>query len=48
MSLFQRVRNVLRRKADLKEELQSHLRMAVADRVSRGEEESSARKEVMR
>ena len=48
MSLFQRLRNVLRRKADLKEELQSHLRMAVADRVARGEKESEARKEAMR
>ena len=48
MSLFQRLRNVLRRKADLKEELQSHLRMAVADRVARGEKETDARREAMR
>ncbi len=48
MSLFQRLRNAFRRRADLNEELQSHLRMAVADRVARGEKETDARKEVMR
>src|SRR3954464_1332682 len=48
MSVFQSLRNAFRRKADLNEELQSHLRMAVADRVERGERESDARREVMR
>jgi predicted permease len=48
MSLFQRLRKLLRRKADLNEELQSHLRMAVADRVARGETETDARREAVR
>ena len=38
----------LRRKADLNEELESHLRMAVADRVARGESAEDARREAMR
>src|ERR1700722_3788369 len=36
------------RKADLNEELESHLRMAVADRVARGESAGDARREAMR
>ena len=42
------VRNLLGRKADLNEELESHLRMAVADRVARGESPEDARREAMR
>ena len=38
----------LRRKADLSEELESHLRMAVADRVARGESPAEARRAAMR
>jgi predicted permease len=38
----------LRRKADLSEELESHLRMAVADRVARGESPVEARRAAMR
>src|SRR5450631_547876 len=38
----------LRRKADLSEELESHLRMAVADRVDRGESPAEARRAAMR
>jgi macrolide transport system ATP-binding/permease protein len=38
----------LRRKADLSEELESHLRMAVADRVARGEAPAEARRAAMR
>jgi hypothetical protein len=38
----------LRRKADLAEELESHLRMAVADRVARGESPAEARRAAMR
>jgi len=40
--------NMLRGKADLTEELESHLRMAVADRVARGESPDYARKEALR
>jgi predicted permease len=36
------------RKADLSEELESHLRMAVADRVARGEPPAEARRAAMR
>ncbi len=39
---------MLRRKDDLSEELESHLRMAVADRVARGEAPEEARRAVMR
>jgi macrolide transport system ATP-binding/permease protein len=38
----------LRRKADLSEELESHLRMAAADRVARGESPAEARRAAMR
>jgi predicted permease len=38
----------LRRKADLSEELESHLRMAVADRVARGESPAEARRAAKR
>jgi macrolide transport system ATP-binding/permease protein len=37
----------LRRKSELTEEIESHLRMAVADRVARGESPADARKAVM-
>src|SRR5271168_3725151 len=37
-----------RRNADLNEELESHLRMAVAERVARGESADDARREAMR
>lgn len=36
------------RKKDLKDEIESHLRMATADRVARGEEPETARREAMR
>ena len=38
----------LGRKDDLTEELESHLRMAVADRVARGESPAEARRAAMR
>ena len=34
----------LRRKSDLKEEIESHLNMAIADRVARGQSPADARK----
>ena len=37
-----------KRKTDLSEEIDSHVRMAVADRVARGESAEDARREVMR
>ena len=37
-----------RRKTDLSEEIESHLRMAAADRVARGESPETARREAMR
>ena len=39
---------IFKRKAELNEELESHLRMAVADRVARGESADGARREAMR
>ena len=42
------LRKILRRKNELTEELDSHLRMAVADRVARGESSEEARKSVSR
>ncbi len=45
MKIFGRI---FRRKAELNEELESHLRMAVADRVARGESAEDARREAMR
>src|SRR5580658_8198635 len=44
MRLFQWAR----RKADLVEEIESHLKMAIADRVARGESPAAARREAMR
>ena len=38
----------LRRKADLRDEIQSHLNMATADRVARGESPETARRAAMR
>lgn len=40
--------NALRRKDDLSEELESHLRMAIADRIARGESSADARREALR
>jgi macrolide transport system ATP-binding/permease protein len=40
--------NALRRKDDLSEELESHLRMAIADRIARGESPADARREAKR
>ena len=37
-----------RRKTDLKEEIESHLKMATADRIARGESPAAARREAMR
>jgi predicted permease len=48
MNLFRSLVRVLRRKTELAEELESHLRMAVADRVARGESAADAHREVMR
>ena len=39
---------IVRRKTDLKEEIESHLKMAMADRVARGESPLIARREVLR
>lgn len=44
MNIFRMVR----RKTDLKEEIESHLKMATADRVARGESPLIARREAMR
>jgi predicted permease len=43
-----RFMKAFRRKADLSEELESHLRMAVADRVARGESPAEASRAAMR
>ena len=48
MSIFQYLRNVLRRKSDIQEEIETHLRMAVAERVARGESPQTARREAMK
>jgi anti-sigma factor RsiW len=37
----------LRRKSDVQEEIESHLRMAVAERVTRGDSLETARREAM-
>ena len=37
-----------KRKDELNEELQAHLRMAIADRMERGESEDEARRNAMR
>lgn len=43
-----RILRFLRRKAELKEEIESHLKMATADRVARGESPSDARRAAVR
>jgi putative ABC transport system permease protein len=48
MSIVQSFWKTLRRKTELAEELESHLRMAVADSVARGESSKEARKSVLR
>jgi predicted permease len=48
MNLFQSLRNLLRRKMDLSEELESHVRMAIADRVARGESPEEASRSAKR
>ena len=47
MNLFRSIMRALRRKTELTEELESHLRMAVADRVANGESHEDARREAM-
>jgi predicted permease len=48
MNPFRSLWNALRRKDDLSEELESHLRMAIADRIARGESPADARREARR
>jgi predicted permease len=48
MNPFRSLWNALRRKDDLSEELESHLRMAIADRIARGESPADARREATR
>ncbi len=48
MKLFQSLKRMARRKTELNEELEGHLRMAVADRVARGESTEDARREAIR
>src|ERR1700690_2396548 len=48
MSILQSLRKMSRRNSELNDELQSHLRMAVADRVARGESPEGARESVLR
>jgi predicted permease len=48
MNPFRSMWNALRRKDDLAEELESHLRMAIADRIARGESPADARREATR
>jgi predicted permease len=48
MNPFKSLWNALRRKDDLTEEFESHLRMAIADRVARGESPVNARREARR
>ncbi len=48
MNPLQSLINALRRKNDLNEELQSHIRMAAADRVAQGESPERARSEAVR
>jgi len=47
MNPFRSLLGTLRRKSDLQEELESHLKMAIADRVARGESPASARREAL-
>jgi predicted permease len=48
MSPLRWLRDLLRRKIDVQEEIESHLRMAVAERVTRGESPETARREAMK
>jgi predicted permease len=48
MNPLQSLWSALRRKDDLSEELESHLRMAIADRIARGESPADARREAKR
>jgi len=48
MSFFSFMRNLSRRKRDLTDEIESHLRMATADRVACGESPEKARREAVR
>ena len=48
MHLLQSLRAALRRKDDLSEELKSHLQMAIADRIARGESPAEARRAATR
>jgi hypothetical protein len=48
MNPFRSLWNALRRKDDLSEELESHLRMAIADRIARGQSPADARREAKR
>ncbi len=48
MNPLQSLRAALRRKDDLSEELKSHLQMAVADRIARGESPAEARRAATR
>lgn len=48
MSMLQSLRKMLRRNTELTDELESHLQMAVADRVALGESPEDARRSVLR
>jgi predicted permease len=48
MNPFKSLWSALRRKTDLTEELESHLRMAIADRVAHGESPADARRQARR
>ena len=43
-----RLFRILRRKSDLAEELDGHLRMAIADRIARGQSPAEARMSALR
>jgi macrolide transport system ATP-binding/permease protein len=48
MNFLQSLWSALRRKDDLREELESHLQMAIADRIARGESPAEARRAATR
>jgi predicted permease len=48
MNPFKSLLNVRRHKTDVTEEIESHMRMAIADRMARGESPEQARREAMR
>ncbi len=48
MSFFSFMRSLSGRKCDLTDEIESHLQMATADRIARGESPETARREAMR